>query len=301
MMTRRELIKTGGAALVSWAVGAGTAGTARAGENTGKLKKAVQLGMIQEKLSLMDKFKLAKELGFDGVELNSPDANDKDELKKACEATGLGISEVVDSLHWKETLSSPNPDVRARGVEALKTALEDAKRFGASSVLLVPAVVNKNVNYADAYKRSQEEIRKVIPFAQEQGVKIAVENVWNQFLLSPLEMARYVDEFESPWVGVHFDVGNVVNYGWPEQWIRILGKRILKLHIKEYSRARRDKEGLWKGFEVKLGDGDCDWPAVVKALGEIGYNGWATAEVPGGDRTVLQDISARMDKCLGLN
>src|SRR5216683_1580738 len=128
------------------------------------------------------------------------------------------------------------------------------------------AVVKREVTYADAYKRSQEEIRKAIPLAEELGVKIAIENVWNHFLLSPLEAARYVDEFNSPWVGWHFDVGNVITYGWPEQWIRVLGKRIQKLHIKEYSRQRRDKEGPWKGFDVPLLEGDNNWPAIMKAL-----------------------------------
>src|SRR5437764_102613 len=124
----------------------------------------------------------------------------------------------------------------------------------------------------------KRQIRKAVPLAEELGVKIAVENVWNQFLLSPLEAARYVDEFKSPAVGWHFDVGNVINYGWPEQWIRILGKRIQKLHIKEFSRKKRDSEGLWKGFEVPLGEGDNNWPAVMQALDDIGYHGWAMAE-----------------------
>jgi hexulose-6-phosphate isomerase len=163
-------------------------------------------------------------------------------------------------------------------------------------VLLVPAVVSKDVSYDDAYVRSQAEIRKVLPLAEELGIKIGLENVWNQFLLSPLETARYIDELDSPMVGAYFDVGNVVTYGWPEQWIRILGPRIIKLDIKEFSRKRRDEEGLGKGFGVKIGDGDCDWPAVMTALADIDYHGWATAEVPGGDRERLTDIAARMDR-----
>ena len=111
-------------------------------------------------------------------------------------------------------------------------------------------------------------------------------------------MARYLDEFESPWIGAYFDVGNIVNFGWPEQWIRILGKRILKIDVKEYSRAKRDKEGPYAGFQVKLGEGDCDWPAVTQALDDIGYSGWGSAEVAGGNRQRLQDISDRMDRIL---
>ena len=140
-------------------------------------------------------------------------------------------------------MSDPDPAVREEGLNGLKQALRDARRYGASSVLFVAAVVKKEVSYADAYKRSQEEIRKALPLAEELGVKIAVENVWNHFLLSPLEAARYVDEFNSPWIGWHFDVGNVITFGWPEQWIRILGKRIQKLHIKEFSREKANREG----------------------------------------------------------
>jgi L-ribulose-5-phosphate 3-epimerase len=187
--------------------------------------------------------------------------------------------------------------VRAVGVRGLEQALQDAKAYGATSVLLVPAVVNKQVSYNDAYTRSQIEIRKVLPMAQELGVKIAVENVWNHFLMSPLEAARYIDEFESPAIGWHFDIGNVITFGWPAQWIAILGKRIQKLHIKEYSLAKRDKTGPSSGFDVKFLEGDNDWPSVMKALDEIGYQGWGIAEQPGADSPEgLKDLSDRMTK-----
>jgi L-ribulose-5-phosphate 3-epimerase len=181
----------------------------------------------------------------------------------------------------------------------LKKAIRECKDLGGTSVLLVPAVVNKGVSYDDAYKRSQEEIRKAIPVAEETGVKIAIENVWNSFLLSPMEAARYVDEFNSPMVGWHFDIGNIINYGWPEQWIRILGKRIIKLHIKEYSLKKRDAQGPRAGFGVELLEGDNDWPAIMKALDDVGYaGGWATAEVGGGDLAKMKDVSARLDRIL---
>ena len=165
-------------------------------------------------------------------------------------------------------------------------------------MLLVPAVVTKEIPYDRAYERSQAEIRAVLPLAAELEIRIACENVWNDFLLSPLEAARYVDELESEWIGWYMDIGNVVNYGWPEQWIRILGQRVLKLDVKEFSRKKRDDEGLWKGFGVELGEGDCDWPAIVAALDEIGYEGWASAEVRGGDADRLRDIRERMDRIL---
>ncbi|MGE3803836.1 MAG: sugar phosphate isomerase/epimerase family protein, partial [Gemmataceae bacterium] len=207
---------------------------------------------------------------------------------------------VVDSVHWKQTLSHADPEVRAQGLAGLKTALRDAKLYGATSVLLVPAVVNKEVSYDQAYQRSQAEIKKALPLAQELGIKIAFENVWNNFLLSPLEAARYIDEFESPLVAAYFDVGNVLRYGFPEQWVRILNKRIFKLDIKEYSLKKASNEGLWKGFQVELLEGDCDWPAVMKALKEINYTGWGTAEVPGGKRDRLKDIATRMDRIFAM-
>jgi hexulose-6-phosphate isomerase len=208
-------------------------------------------------------------------------------------------------VHWAKPLSDPNPTARAVGLEGLKTALQDCKIYGGSSVLLVPGVVNKEVSYAEAYERSQAEIAKAIPLAEELGVKMAIENVWNYFLMSPLEAARYVDEFKSPAVGWHFDVGNIIAWGWPEQWIRVLGKRIQKLHIKEYSRAKRDSEGLWKGFQVDYLEGDNNWPVVVKALDEIGYSGWAIAEPahhpPGLDNAgFLKNVSEKMDKILAM-
>ena len=261
-------------------------------------KKAVKFHMISEELSVLEKFKLIKTLGFDGIEILSPNDLDQKEVLEARDQSGLPIHGVIDSVHWRKPLSDPNPKVRAEGVEALKVAISDARAYGASTVLLVPAVVNKEVSYDQAYERSQHGIQKILPMAERYGIKIAIENVWNQFLLSPLEFASYIDSFQSPWIGAYFDVGNIVNYGWPEHWIRILDRRILKLDIKEYSREKRDDEGPRAGFQVKLGEGDCDWPAVRKALAEIGYQGWATAEVRGGGSERLRDIASRMDRIL---
>lgn len=296
--TRRQFMKTTGAAAAAFTFGAPAAPASGQEEQPmpRSIKKAVKLGMVAGEMSLLEKFRLLKDLGYDGVELDSPSNLDPDEVLAARDATGLPIHGVVDSVHWRQTLSDADPAVRAKGVEGLKTALRDCKLYGGSTVLLVPAVVNKTISYDDAYTRSQAEIRKVLPLAADLKVKIALENVWNSFLLSPLEAARYVDEFDSPMIGWYFDVGNVVNYGWPEQWVRILNKRIFKLDIKEFSRGKRDREGLWKGFGVKLLEGDCDWPAVMAALDEIGYRGWATAEVGGGDAERLRDIAERMDR-----
>lgn len=304
-LNRREFLRTSGAVVAgAAAISLSPQGSAQMNQPSSSrrtIKKAVGYGMIGEGATVLDKFKLLRDLGFDGVEMDSPSPINPDEINKASEESGIKVHGLVDSVHWQSTLSDADPAVRAKGVEALQTALRDGKRLGSTSVLLVPAVVNKAMSYDDAYSRSQAEIRKALPLAQETGVKIAIENVWNNFLLSPLEAARYIDEFNNPMIGWHFDVGNIVNYGWPEQWIRILGKRIIKLHIKEFSRAKRDKDGLWKGFDVELLEGDCDWPAVMKALDEIGYStaapgNWATAEIGGGDRTRLKKIAELMDR-----
>ncbi len=262
------------------------------------LKKALKYSMVEADGSMLDHFLMLKELGFDGVELDSPNDFDLEEVLEARDRSALEIPGVIDSVHWRKTLSDPDPAVRAEGLAGLETALRDTKAYGGTTALLVPAVVNKEVSYDEAYERSQAEIRKVLPLARELGVKIAIENVWNQFLLSPLEMARYLDEFESAWIGAYFDIGNIVNYGWPEQWIRILGPRILKFDVKEFSREKRNDEGLWAGFRVELGEGDCDWAAVRQAIADIGYLGWGSAEVPGGGRDRLAEISRRMDTIL---
>jgi L-ribulose-5-phosphate 3-epimerase len=296
---RRDFLKVAGATLAAVGASAALPLSATAADDNAdksKYKKAVKWGMVQGDGSIKDKFKLLKELGFDGVELDSPSNLDRDEVLRARDETGLPVHGVVDSVHWKETLSHPDPAVRARGLEGLKTALRDSKYYGGTTVLLVPAVVNKEVSYADAYTRSQAEIKKALPLAEELGIRIGLENVWNNFLVSPLETARYIDELNSPLVGAYFDVGNVLRYGWPEHWIAALGKRIFKLDIKEYSRKRQDAEGLRKGFDVELLEGDCDWPAVMAALRQIGYTGWGTAEIPGGGRDRMQAIAERMDK-----
>lgn len=298
---RRDFMRLAGAGLLTGKAALNSAAHAAAwhpGSHT-IVKKSLKFSMVEEEgLSILEKFRLLKELGFDGVELDSPNDLDREEVLQARDESGLPIPGVIDSVHWRKTLSDPDPAVREEGLEGLRTALADAHAYGATTVLLVPAVVNEQVSYDDAYSRSQEEIRKVLPYAREVGVKIAIENVWNNFLLSPLETARYIDEFDSPWIGAYFDIGNIVNYGWPEQWIRILGPRILKLDIKEFSRTKRNEEGLWKGFAVKLGEGDVDWPEVRQAIRDIGYVGWGSAEVPGGDRERLREISERMDRIL---
>ena len=260
------------------------------------VKKSLMWGMIKEDLSIMDKFKLLKDLGYDGVELDSPDKLDMKEVLAARDKTGLLIPGTINSMHWKLPLSDPDPKKREECVKSIEKALWDTKEYGGSTVLVVPGVVSATVSYAEAYERSQAEIRKVLPIAEKTGVKIAIENVWNQFLLSPLEAARYVDDFKHPMVGWYFDIGNVLRYSWPASWIEVLNKRILKLHLKEYSLKKQNDLGLWKGFDVEFFEGDNNWPEVNKALQKVGYSGWASAEVGGGDRKRLLTIREKMDE-----
>ncbi len=281
-LTRRSFIGAAGAAAVG-ATALSSASKAAAGEFTGKIKKAVKFGMIKGDMPVMDKFKLVKDLGFDGVEPSVKEKVDHAEMIKASEATGIPIHGTVNG-----------------SVENIGAALDLAQRYGSTSVLVCAGRVDATSFYADNYRISQEKIRAAVPKAQELKIRLLVENVWNNFLVSPLEMARYIDEIDSEWVGVYFDVGNVVRFGWPEHWIAALGPRIHKLDIKEYSRDKQNKEGLWKGFQVEIGEGSVDWAAVRKELVKINYSGWATAEVGGGGRERLADISARMDRVLDL-
>jgi hexulose-6-phosphate isomerase len=268
-----------------------------------KLKKAVKYGMVQVKgASILDKFTLLKKLGFQGVEIDSPGAPNIQELVAAREATGVVIHGVIDSVHWRDTLSHPDEAVRAKGLTALRTAIGDAKAVGADTVLLVPGVVNKDVTYEQCWERSTAEVKKAIPDAEKAGVKIAVETVWNNFITKPEQLVEYVDQFKSPWVGAYFDISNMLKYGVPAaEWVRKLGKRMLKFDFKGYSVAKAKAEkNEWKGFEVGIGEGDENWPEVLKACAEVGYNTWATAEVKGGDEKWLEDVSKRMDKILEL-
>jgi L-ribulose-5-phosphate 3-epimerase len=197
---------------------------------------------------------------------------------------------VMNMDHWKYPLSSSDAAVVAKSMEGMRTSLHNAKLWGSDAVLLVPAVVNAQTSYRDAWTRSQTEIRKLIPLAAELKVVIALEEVWNKFLLSPLEMAKYVSEFESSWIKAWFDVGNVVLYGYPQDWIRTLGKSIYKVHLKDFK--RKEDGYAW----VNLGDGDVDWAAVRQAFTEVGYSGSVIAELDGGDEAYLRDVSKRIDR-----
>ena len=309
-MNKRDFIKSAavlaGAATVSPLLSATDSSThsstqGKATLGSVKLKKSLGLGMINEDLSLTDKFKLAKELGFDGIELNSPTEFSIQELLQAKAASGIELPTVVNKDHWGSPLSDPDPAVRKKCIDSVARSLQEVKELGGDTVLVVPGVVNEKVSYEQAYITSQNSIRELIPYAEKTGMKIGLENVWNNFLISPVEAKRYIDEINHPLVGWYFDIGNVLRYGWPEHWIKTLNHRIVKLHIKEFSRELMNSSGLWEGFNVDLLKGDNNWPVVMQAVSEINHQGgWLTAEVPGGDRNHLKQISNQMDEIISM-
>lgn len=249
--------------------------------------KALQYGKLPDLPTDKEKFALCKDAGFDGIEAYPMD--DLDAAKRRGEEAkeaGVPIHSVTYG-GWGAPMSSPNPEVIKKGQAEIEQALRTAKAMGAETMLLVPAVVTPEVRYAEAWENSQKNIRPLIPLAEELGVVIGIENVWNKFLLSPLEFAAYIDEFESKWVQAYFDVGNVVIFGYPEDWIRTLGKRIHKVQWKDFTR----KSYEWSKLPY---EGDVNWPEVRKALAEIGYEGWGTEEFGRGDETWLRELSRRM-------
>ncbi len=255
------------------------------------IKKGVLLSMFPNGLSNADKFQMARDVGFEVVQApTTPDESAAEEIKKAADSAGVRIDSVMNMDHWKDPLSSSDPAVIARSLDGMRTSLHNAKLWGSDAVLLVPAVVDAQTSYHDAWTRSQAQIRTLIPLAEELKVVIAIEDVWNKFLLSPLEMASYIDEFHSPWIKAWFDVGNVVLYGYPQDWIRTLGPRIAKVHVKDFKKT--GDSYAW----VNLGEGDIDWPAVRQAFADIGYSGSAIVELKGGDEAYLRDVSQRVDR-----
>jgi L-ribulose-5-phosphate 3-epimerase len=257
-------------------------------------KKAVYVSMLPKELGYRERFQMALDVGFEGIEIGTiTDAAVAAEIKEASAKTGLRIHSVMNADHWKFPLSSADPEVVAKSVAGMEASLRNAKLWGADSVLLVPAVVNPETSYKDAWTRSQKVIKeRILPLAQELKVVVGIEEVWNKFLLSPLEMARYVDEFGSPWVKAYLDVGNMIFYGFPQDWIRTLGPRISRVHVKDFKLDRGSGKFFWKN----LGEGDVDWPEVRKAFSEVGYSGWVTTEIEGGDAAYLKDVVARLDR-----
>lgn len=295
--TRRSFVKAGSTIALASSLGP----MAHAVDGKMRIRKSLKHGMIKGAKSIAQKFILAKQAGFDGIEFDGPiPSGHHDQIKEASAKTGLPVPGLVAGAAGR-MMALDDESERKTGIERFSQALHDAKALGGNTVLLYPGIVNEKYRYDVVYARLQKAIAELIPVSRETGVKIAIENVWNNIFLSPLEARDFVDSFNSPQVGWYFDVGNVVRFGWPEHWIRILGPRILKLDIKEYSRKLQNDEGLWKGFKAKLGEGSVDWAAVMKALREINHRGgWGSAEVAGGDLDRLKDISQRMDRVFSM-
>lgn len=269
------------------------------------MKFAVNLGLFPGETPFDERLRLSAEAGCDGVEINIEgagepglDASDQqlEDIKRRAADLGLEIPSIHCGLHWKYTLTDSDPAVRQKGIEVLSRSLEIGAALGARLLLVVPGLVNEEVSYDDAYRRALDGVRTLAEKAASVGVAIGVENVWNKFLLSPLEMRRFIEEVGSSWVGAYYDVGNILAYGYPHHWIKILGQQIKAIHVKDY---RLDVPGL--GGFVYLGQGDVPWRRVQEALAEIGYDGYITAELPpyryGAEATVF-DVLASMRRVM---
>jgi hexulose-6-phosphate isomerase len=291
-MNRRSFLKVtaGAAAAAAW-IPAGSAASAP----KRNLRKAIMYSTIGVKGSVLEKFRAMKEAGFDGVEPMG--AMNRDEVIAAFKETGLKAASVCDHIHWVKPLSAPDEATRQLGLDGLIHSLRDAQAYGATSVLLVPGVARDGVSYEQCWERSIVEIKKAIPVAKETGVKIAIENVGNNFIVTPEQAVQYLEAINSEWVGWHFDIGNSGRIGPAERWIQVIGKRIVRLHIKDYN--AKAQPGAKGSDRPKLLDGDTNWPAVMKALDDIGYSGWAISEQPGNQAAnvdAARDLAQRMDR-----
>ncbi|MCO8122724.1 sugar phosphate isomerase/epimerase [Stieleria sp. TO1_6] len=265
-------------------------------DSTPWLRKTLKVGMIKVEGTLEDKFRAAKAAGFEGVEVNTPGIN-VDAVNQASKATGLIVDGSVGGSHWNIRHSDPDPAVRADALAKLKQAIKETADVGGDSCLLVVGH-GKDGTPEEVYQRSSDNIRAALPTAERYGVSILVENVWNEFLYdkngdsnqSVQPLADYIDQFDSPLVGLQFDLGNHWKFGDIAQWVRTLGPRIQKLDIKGFSRQT--------GKFTKVTEGDVDWPAIEAALREINFRGWCAAEVAGGDAARLKEIAENMETAL---
>lgn len=277
------------------------------------MKKGINIwsfpvGTIKENLAL------AKKAGFEGVELAlngegelSLKSTEKEilEIRKMAEDMGLSLYSLSSGLCWDYRLSDDDAAMRQKAKDMIKKQLETAKILGADTALVIPGVVNvefsmpeKKVAYDLVYERALEGINELKSSAEALKVNIGLENVWNKFLLSPMEMRDFIDKIGSDYVGSYLDIGNVLYCGYPEDWVRILGKRIKKIHFKDY----RVQVGGLCGF-VDLLAGDANYPEVIKALNEIGYDDWVSAEMIPNYKyhtdAIIYNTSNAMDRILG--
>lgn len=289
--------------------------------------KGINGWSFPQDMAIEDCLVMAKDAGFEGFEVTlsqhgelSPSTTEKQilQIAKRAKEIGITINSVATGLFWQFSLTSDHPHIRQKAQDVIKKEIEIASLLGADGVLVCPGSVGVDftpeqvvpdatsieffagseiIPYDVAYDRAKEGLQGLTSFAKDHNVNILVENIWNKFLLSPLEFRSFLDEINSPFVGMLFDVGNILSYGYPEQWIRILGKRIKKLHFKDYRRA----VGSIDGF-VDLLAGDVCWPEVMAALDEIGYVGWANAEMTPNYKhfssQIVYNTSLSMDRIL---
>ncbi len=277
------------------------------------MKKGISIWSFAE-TDLRKCLELAKDAGFDGVELALDEqgtvslCSTKEDIlsiKKMAEEIGIELYSVASGLYWTYNYTSANESNREKAKAITRKQLEIASWLGCDTILVVPGAVkvafdpdSEVVEYDVAYERALLALKELAPYAEELKVSIGVENVWNNFLLSPLEMAEFIDKLGSDYVGSYFDVGNVLYIGYPEHWIKILADRIKKVHFKDYRRQAGDLYGF-----TDLLSGDVDWPAVMNQFEQVNYNGWVTAEMlppytyyP---ETIIYNTSNAMDKILG--
>lgn len=281
-MNRRQFLQTSGAALGAAALSHPT--PVRAGQFTGRIRKSLKWGMVTgaKGLPLLEAFRKLRACGYEGVEPSLSHVKDPDEWIAASQASGLLIDGTVGAR-----------------TEALGEGIDLTKKLGGDSMLVV-ARYDQKQGLVENWVRCRDELKAAAPHAARQRVKLLVENVWATFLISAFDMARFIDEIGSPWVQVHFDVGNMMRWGVAEHWAQVLGKRSQKLDVKEYDLNKAMKEGMQKGFDVPMGEGSINWPAVRAELAKLNFTGWAAAEVRGGDWARLTEVSRQMDRVLDL-
>ncbi|MBQ2978312.1 MAG: sugar phosphate isomerase/epimerase [Clostridia bacterium] len=277
------------------------------------MKKGISIWSFAE-TDLKKCFQLARDAGFDGVEVALDEKvmvslestkEDAETVKAWAKEAGVALYSVASGLYWKKNYTASSEEIRKEAKEITKRQLQVASWLGCQSILVVPGAVGVDfepgseiVDYDVAYDRCLEALKELAPVAEEYQVELCIENVWNKFLLSPLEMRDLIDKVNSPWVGSYFDVGNVLYCGYPEQWIKILGKRIRKVHFKDFKRS----VGTLDGFGDLL-SGDVNWKNVRAALEKTGYDGWVTAEMlpPYAQypETILYNTSNAMNRIIG--
>lgn len=299
-MTRRELLTTSAGALL-----AGTLPLSAAEQAVAKRKRpikiAVKYGMIADGKTALEKFKIAQDAGFEGIEPNGPlEPQLLEDMGSACQSTGMLISGLVCPGGGRD-MGALDEATRAKGIETMAETLRQTKQLGGTTVLMYPGKVEKELPYHLVYQALIDSTKAALPYTEETGVKIALENVWNNIFISPMDAVHFLDTINSPNVGWFFDMGNIARYGWPEHWVKALGKRIFKLDIKGFSTTKYMKEGPWAGFKTEIGEDEIDWAAVMKALDEVPYTGgWISAEVNGGDVKRLTQVRQQIDKILSL-